>query len=94
MRRARRGQRSVVDSAARWWGDAAHTQGSGFGQEAGTWHFRTTILPREADFGEVLERLAKFHAWFMDTCVDARGFVCCASRARAAPRRYRGPGKV
>ena len=35
--------------------------GSGFGQKAGTYHFRTTILPSEADMDQVVERLAVFH---------------------------------
>ena len=35
--------------------------GSGFGQEAGTYHLRTTILPPEADMAEVAEKLSKFH---------------------------------
>lgn len=41
--------------------------GSGFGQVEGTWHFRTTFLPSEEDIGGVVEKLAKFHAEFMDT---------------------------
>ena len=40
--------------------------GSGFGQVDGTWHFRTTFLPSEADIGDVCDRLKKFHAAFMD----------------------------
>lgn len=39
--------------------------GSGFRQREGTWHFRTTFLPSEADISAVIERLAKFHAEFM-----------------------------
>ena len=39
--------------------------GSGFGQQDGTWHFRTTILPQEEDMGGVVEAMAKFHAEFM-----------------------------
>jgi len=41
--------------------------GSGFGQKAGTWHFRTTFLPPENEMEAVVERMAKFHAEFMRT---------------------------
>ncbi|KAF0685004.1 Aste57867_23033 [Aphanomyces stellatus] len=40
--------------------------GSGFGQEDGTFHFRSTILPPEEAIDEVIEKTAKFHAEFMD----------------------------
>ena len=40
--------------------------GSGFGQANGTWHFRTTFLPPEADMEAVCERITQFHAAFMD----------------------------
>jgi len=40
--------------------------GSGFGQEAGTWHFRTTFLPPESKMDAVMERLAVFHTDFME----------------------------
>jgi len=40
--------------------------GSGFGQAAGTHHFRTTMLPPEDRFEEVLRRMQVFHAGFMD----------------------------
>lgn len=40
--------------------------GSGFGQEEGTWHFRSTILPPEEDVDEVIEKTSTFHAAFMD----------------------------
>ncbi|CAM9749459.1 unnamed protein product [Heterosigma akashiwo] len=40
--------------------------GSGFGQAAGTHHFRTTMLPPEDRFEEVLRRVQVFHAGFMD----------------------------
>lgn len=40
--------------------------GSGFGQQEGTWHFRSTILPPEEDIDEVIEKTSKFHADFMD----------------------------
>lgn len=39
--------------------------GSGFGQEEGTFHLRTTFLPQEDKIGEVVERMDKFHAEFM-----------------------------
>lgn len=39
--------------------------GSGFGQVAGTFHFRTTILPPEAKFEAVIERVARFHTAFL-----------------------------
>ena len=39
--------------------------GSGFGQEEGTFHMRTTILPSEEKMKDVVERLQKFHAAFM-----------------------------
>merc|ERR1711976_101536 len=40
--------------------------GSGFGQQEGTWHYRTTFLPSEENMSKVCDRLAKFHADFMD----------------------------
>lgn len=40
--------------------------GSGFEQEDGTWHFRSTILPPEDHVDEVIEKTSKFHAEFMD----------------------------
>lgn len=39
--------------------------GSGFGQEPGTYHLRTTILPQEAKMVDVVQRLKKFHAEFV-----------------------------
>merc|ERR1712217_374123 len=39
--------------------------GSGFGQAEGTFHFRTTFLPKESSLDGILERLGKFHAEFM-----------------------------
>ena len=39
--------------------------GSGFGQRDGEWHFRMTILPREEQLQEVLDRLVKFNDKFM-----------------------------
>jgi alanine transaminase len=35
--------------------------GSGFGQEPGTLHFRTTFLPSEREIGEVVRELKAFH---------------------------------
>lgn len=40
--------------------------GSGFGQEDGTLHFRTTFLPAEDIMEATLKRLAKAHAKFME----------------------------
>lgn len=40
--------------------------GSGFGQEPGTYHFRTTFLPPESKIDEVVERFKKFHIEFME----------------------------
>jgi glutamate--glyoxylate aminotransferase len=39
--------------------------GSGFGQAEGTFHLRTTILPREEKMAEFVERFRKFHEGFM-----------------------------
>jgi len=39
--------------------------GSGFGQVAGTFHFRITILPPEAKFAAVTDRLTRFHTAFL-----------------------------
>ena len=39
--------------------------GSGFGQEAGTYHFRTTFLPSEEDIGYVVDKIAAFHKSFL-----------------------------
>jgi aspartate/methionine/tyrosine aminotransferase len=38
--------------------------GSGFGQVAGTWHFRTTILPPLDRIEQVVARIAEFHVRF------------------------------
>jgi aspartate/methionine/tyrosine aminotransferase len=38
--------------------------GSGFGQAAGTWHLRTTILPPLDRIEEVVRRIAEFHVRF------------------------------
>ncbi|KAL0240821.1 hypothetical protein GEMRC1_006057 [Eukaryota sp. GEM-RC1] len=42
--------------------------GSGFGQPSknGVYYFRTTILPPEESFGEVIDRFAAFHQDFLD----------------------------
>ena len=39
--------------------------GSGFGQREGEWHFRMTILPREEQLEDVLNRFRKFNDSFM-----------------------------
>ena len=39
--------------------------GSGFGQEPGTFHLRTTFLPQEEKIDELLVRMERFHAEFM-----------------------------
>merc|ERR1712155_27801 len=39
--------------------------GSGFGQQPGTYHFRTTILPQKEMIHEMLGRLKEFHMKFM-----------------------------
>merc|ERR1719492_372312 len=39
--------------------------GSGFGQQPGTFHFRTTILPQKEMIKEMLGRLKEFHMKFM-----------------------------
>jgi glutamate--glyoxylate aminotransferase len=39
--------------------------GSGFGQEEGTYHLRTTILPRESKIEQFVAKLRDFHSAFM-----------------------------
>jgi len=39
--------------------------GSGFGQQPGTFHFRTTILPQKEMINEMLGRLKEFHLKFL-----------------------------
>ncbi len=39
--------------------------GSGFGQEEGTLHLRTTILPPEADMQRVAREFGEFHKQYM-----------------------------
>lgn len=51
--------------------------GSGFGQEEGTLHFRTTFLPAEASMPDTLKRLAKAHKNFMD---EHRDWSVCLMR--------------
>ena len=41
--------------------------GSGFGQTEGTFHFRTTFLPSEADFPIIIKGITEFHEEFMKT---------------------------
>lgn len=41
--------------------------GSGFGQQDGTWHFRTTFLPQPDDLKDVLGRMEVFQKEFMAT---------------------------
>ncbi|XP_023332769.1 alanine aminotransferase 1 [Eurytemora carolleeae] len=44
--------------------------GSGFGQEPGTYHFRTTILPQESVLMDMLDRIKRFHVQFMKKFSD------------------------
>eukprot|EP01025_Chloroclados_australasicus_P023559 TRINITY_DN2384_c0_g1_i1.p1 TRINITY_DN2384_c0_g1~~TRINITY_DN2384_c0_g1_i1.p1 ORF type:complete len:488 (-),score=54.42 TRINITY_DN2384_c0_g1_i1:263-1726(-) len=44
--------------------------GSGFGQEAGTFHFRLTILPPEEEFLGMVKKLGDFHQKFMEQYKD------------------------
>jgi len=39
--------------------------GSGFQQAPGTFHFRTTILPSEDKFQDIINRFSSFHKKFM-----------------------------
>jgi len=39
--------------------------GSGFGQQPGTYHFRTTILPQPDIFEDMMDRFRKFHTQFL-----------------------------
>merc|ERR1711879_112286 len=39
--------------------------GSGFGQQPGTFHFRTTLLPPENELEQVVNRMATFHEGFI-----------------------------
>ncbi|KAK2942167.1 alanine transaminase [Blattamonas nauphoetae] len=40
--------------------------GSGFGQASGTYHLRTTILPRDEEFDEMVERFKRHHLAFQE----------------------------
>eukprot|EP01099_Mayorella_cantabrigiensis_P003284 TRINITY_DN2544_c0_g2_i4.p1 TRINITY_DN2544_c0_g2~~TRINITY_DN2544_c0_g2_i4.p1 ORF type:complete len:202 (-),score=48.74 TRINITY_DN2544_c0_g2_i4:111-716(-) len=44
--------------------------GSGFGQVEGTYHFRTTFLPPENEFEEVMKLFCDFHTKFMNEFRD------------------------
>jgi aspartate/methionine/tyrosine aminotransferase len=39
--------------------------GSGFGQAPGTFHLRTTILPREEVMADFVHKFQQFHSKFM-----------------------------
>lgn len=39
--------------------------GSGFGQQPGTYHFRTTILPQPEKLKGMLQKFAEFHTNFL-----------------------------
>lgn len=40
--------------------------GSGFKQRDGTFHFRTTFLPKEEHIDQVIERMTNFHKQFLN----------------------------
>jgi len=40
--------------------------GSGFGQEPGTLHFRTTFLPPREDIQALVEKMKKFHTSYVE----------------------------
>jgi alanine transaminase len=40
--------------------------GSGFKQEPGTFHFRTTVLPQEEDLEQVVKSIADFNRKFLE----------------------------
>jgi aspartate/methionine/tyrosine aminotransferase len=46
--------------------------GTGFGQRAGTWHLRTTILPPLDRIEEVVRRMGEFHTRFTRRAAEAR----------------------
>jgi aspartate/methionine/tyrosine aminotransferase len=52
--------------------------GSGFGQEPGTLHFRTTFLPSQDEIESVIDRLKSFHERYVDAL---------AGNGKAAARR-------
>ena len=45
--------------------------GSGFGQEPGTLHFRTTFLPPRAEISELVQKLKTFHEHYVRELADA-----------------------
>lgn len=45
--------------------------GSGFGQRAGTLHFRTTFLPPQEEIEDFVKKLAKFHEQYTRTLQEA-----------------------
>ncbi len=53
--------------------------GSGFKQRDGTFHFRTTILPPEAKFQEIIQRFVTFHTAFMSQYKQGAGAGAGAS---------------
>jgi alanine transaminase len=46
--------------------------GTGFGQRAGTWHLRTTILPPLDRIEEVVRRMGEFHTRFTRRAAEGR----------------------
>jgi len=57
--------------------------GSGFGQAAETWHFRTTILPPPVQIEAVVEKIGAFHAAY----VERRAAEPLAPGSRSRARR-------
>jgi len=53
----------------------ATTPGSGFGQKEGSWHFRTTILVKEAELDYFVSEITRFHAEFMREYGGNGGFT-------------------
>ena len=45
--------------------------GSGFGQEPGTLHFRTTFLPPKEDITALVDKMKKFHAAYVEKLLEA-----------------------
>ena len=45
--------------------------GSGFGQQPGTLHFRTTFLPPKADILALVEKMKRFHAAYVEKIKSA-----------------------
>ena len=50
--------------------------GSGFGQVAGTLHFRTTFLPPLDEIEEVIVKLKKFHEMYCEKAAHAEKKSC------------------